>query len=257
MRSKRTLRCVGLIWAAQRNDRRTVLSVSGLVAGYPDAGRVLEGVELSLVEGECVGLMGRNGMGKTTLLRTIMGHLRPQAGQVRIAGEDITGWPPFAVSNRAIAYVPQGREIFKDLSVEENLLLGLIGKKTLRHSVPDSIFLHFPSLADRRKQPAGTLSGGEQQQLALARAIVSRPRLLLLDEPSEGIQPSVVHTLGATVRDIAREQKMSVVLVEQNLDLVLILTTRCVFMENGRIVDQTDTASLRTDTALLDRYLTI
>jgi urea transport system ATP-binding protein len=234
-----------------------MLNLTGLIAGYPDSGRVLEGVELSLAEGECVGLMGRNGMGKTTLLRTIMGHLRPEAGRVRFAGEDITAWPPFAVSNRAIAYVPQGREIFNDFSVEENLLLGLIGKKLRPVIVPDSVFQHFPVLAERRRQTAGTLSGGEQQQLAVARAIVSRPRLLLLDEPSEGIQPSIVQSLGATVATIAREQKMSVVLVEQNLDLVLALTTRCLFMENGRIVDQMDTASLRTDKALLDRYLAI
>ena len=234
-----------------------MLNLTGLIAGYPDGGRVLEGVNLSVSEGECVALMGRNGMGKTTLLRTIMGHLRPEAGQVLFAGKDITAWPPFAVSNAGIAYVPQGREIFKDFSVAENLLLGLLGKTALPAIVPDSIFERFPILAERARQTAGTLSGGEQQQLAVARAIVSRPRLLLLDEPSEGIQPSIVHSLCATVSEIAREQKMGVLLVEQNLDLVLALTTRCLFMENGRIVDWTDTASLRTDTALLDRYLAI
>ena len=234
-----------------------MLSVTALVAGYRDGGRVLGGVELLVSDGECVALMGRNGMGKTTLLRTIMGHLRPERGQVRFAGRDITGWAPYAVSNSGIAYVPQGREIFKDFTVEENLLLGLIGKKAQRAVIPGSVFGYFPVLAERRRQTAGTLSGGEQQQLAVARAIVSRPRLLLLDEPAEGIQPSIVQSLGATLHEIAREEKMSVLLVEQNLDLVLAMSTLCLFMENGRIVDGIDTALLRTDTALLDRYLAI
>ena len=233
-----------------------MLSLTGLIAGYRDGGRVLEGVELSVGEAECVALMGRNGMGKTTLLRTIMGHLRPDAGHVRFAGKDITGRPPYAVSNSGIAYVPQGREIFQDFSVEENLLLGLIGKVRAA-IIPEFVFRYFPILAERRRQTAGTLSGGEQQQLAVARAIVSRPRLLLLDEPAEGIQPSIVQSLGATLGQIAHEEQMSVLLVEQNLDLVLALTTRCLFMENGRIVDHTDTAALRTDAALLDRYLAI
>jgi len=233
------------------------LRVSELVAGYPEGGRVLEGVDLALGQGECVALMGRNGMGKSTLLRTIMGHLRPMAGQVVFGGIDITGWQAYAVSNCGIAYVPQGREIFSDFTVQENLLLGVIGKKDSPAHIPEFAFRHFPILAERRQQTAGTLSGGEQQQLALARAIISRPRLLLLDEPSEGIQPSIVQSIGQAVANIARDQNMSVLLVEQNLDLVLALTTRCLFMENGRIVDQTDSAALRSDTALLDRYLSV
>jgi len=241
----------------RRSERATMLSVIGLVAGYRDGGRVLDGVELRVSDGECVALMGRNGMGKTTLLRAVMGHLRPDAGRIRFAGQDITGRPPYAVSNSGIAYVPQGREIFKDFTVAENLLLGLIGKKARGAVIPGSVFAYFPVLAERRRQMAGTLSGGEQQQLAVARAIVSRPRLLLLDEPAEGIQPSIVQSLGATLRQIAHEEKMSVLLVEQNLELVLAMSARCLFMENGRIVDGTDTAVLRTDAALLDRYLAI
>ncbi len=234
-----------------------MLVIRGLIAGYEDAGTVLEGIDLEVGAGESVALMGRNGMGKTTLLRAIMGHVRPAAGQVTFDGLDLTGRPPFAVSNAGIAYVPQGREIFTDFTVEENLLLGLLGKKGVAARVPDAIYTRFPILAERRAQRAGTMSGGEQQQLAIARAIISRPRLLLLDEPSEGIQPSIVASIAVTVSDISREDGMSVLLVEQSLDLVLALTTRCLFIENGRIVDQTDSPRLRDDSALLDRYLSV
>jgi len=234
-----------------------MLAIRGLIAGYQDAGVVLEGVDLDVGAGESVALMGRNGMGKSTLLRAIMGHVRPTAGQVSFAGLDLTGRPPFAVSQAGIAYVPQGREIFAGFAVEENLLLGLLGKHGMAARVPEAIYRRFPILAERRAQPAGTMSGGEQQQLAIARAIISRPRLLLLDEPSEGIQPSIVASIAATVSAISTEEGMSVLLVEQNLDLVLAVTTRCLFIENGRIVDQTESARLRDDSALLDRYLSV
>jgi branched-chain amino acid transport system ATP-binding protein/urea transport system ATP-binding protein len=234
-----------------------MLVISGLIAGYEDAGIVLEGIDLEVGAGESVALMGRNGMGKTTLLRAIMGHVRPIAGRVTFDGRDLTGRPPFVVSNAGIAYVPQGREIFADFTVEENLLLGLLGKKGGAGRVPDAIYGRFPILAERRGQRAGTMSGGEQQQLAIARAIISRPRLLLLDEPAEGVQPSLVTAIAATVSAISRDEGMSVLLVEQNLDLVLTLTTRCLFVENGRIVDQSESTRLRDDATLLDRYLSV
>ncbi len=234
-----------------------MLVISGLIAGYEDAGIVLEGIDLEVGAGESVALMGRNGMGKTTLLRAIMGHVRPIAGRVTLDGRDLTGRPPFVVSNAGIAYVPQGREIFADFTVEENLLLGLLGKKGGAGRVPDAIYGRFPILAERRGQRAGTMSGGEQQQLAIARAIISRPRLLLLDEPAEGVQPSLVTSIAATVSAISRDEGMSVLLVEQNLDLVLTLTTRCLFVENGRIVDQSESTRLRDDATLLDRYLSV
>ena len=234
-----------------------MLVISGLTAGYEDAGIVLEGIDLEVGAGESVALMGRNGMGKTTLLRAIMGHVRPTAGRVTFDGRDLTGRPPFVVSNAGIAYVPQGREIFTDFTVEENLLLGLLGKKGGAGRVPDAIYRRFPILAERRGQRAGTMSGGEQQQLAIARAIISRPRLLLLDEPAEGVQPSLVTSIAATVSAVSRDEGMSVLLVEQNLDLVLTLTTRCLFVENGRIVDQRESTRLRDDATLLDRYLSV
>ena len=234
-----------------------MLAVRELTAGYAGGSRVLDGVTLDIGAGESVALMGRNGMGKTTLLRALMGHLRLTAGSIVFTGRDLTGQPPYAISNAGIAYVPQGREVFKDFSVEENLLLGLIGKRGLPRRVPDAVYARFPILAERRRQKAGTMSGGEQQQLAIARAIVSRPRLLLLDEPTEGIQPSIVQSLGVAVAAIAREEGMSVLLVEQTLDLVLAVTSRCLFIENGRIVEQAQTDSLRHGGALLERYLSV
>src|SRR5437879_4342892 len=191
-----------------------MLRIRGLVAGYEDAGSVLEGIDLEVAAGESVALMGRNGMGKTTLLRAIMGLLRPTAGEVVLDGVALTGRPPFEISHAGIAYVPQGREIFRDFTVEENLRLGLLGKHGMATRVPDAIYARFPILAERRWQRAETMSGGEQQQLAIARAVVGRPRLLLLDEPSEGIQPSLVESIATTVSAISREDGTSVLLVE-------------------------------------------
>jgi branched-chain amino acid transport system ATP-binding protein/urea transport system ATP-binding protein len=234
-----------------------MLRITGLSAGYPGGGNVLEGIELDIAAGEQIGLMGRNGMGKTTLLRAIMGQLRASAGAVSFDGKAIGSLPSHAISNAGIAYVPQGREVFGDFTVEENLLLGLIGKQAGPVRVPDRVYARFPILQERRRQKAGTLSGGEQQQLAIARAIVSRPRLLLLDEPSEGIQPSIVQSIAREVAAIARENGMALLLVEQNLDLVLALTTRVLFLENGRIVAQAQTSALRQDRSMLDRYLSV
>jgi urea ABC transporter ATP-binding protein UrtE len=234
-----------------------VLTVAALSAGYQAGSDVLRALSLEVAAGETVALMGRNGMGKTTLLRAIMGHLRIAAGRIRFLEHDITRLQPFEISNLGIAYVPQGREIFADFTVEENLLLGVLGKRGLRSRVPARIHDWFPLLAERRRQKAGTLSGGEQQQLAIARALAGEPRLLLLDEPSEGIQPSIVQSLGTTLRRIADAERLTMLLVEQNLDLVLRLAGRCLFIENGRLVDETAPARLRADPSLLHRYLSV
>jgi urea transport system ATP-binding protein len=234
-----------------------LLKVEGLTAGYHDGGIVLDGIDLEVGDGESIALMGRNGMGKTTLLRTIMGHLRPSSGKILFDGVNIAGWQPFRISNAGIGYVPQGREIFKDFTVEQNLVLGLIGKKAQAVRVPEPVYARFPLLKERRLQTAGTLSGGEQQQLAIARAIVSRPRLLLLDEPSEGIQPSIVQSLGLLLAAISSEDRMSILLVEQNLELVLAVTQHCLFIENGRIAAQQAVNTLRSNRGLLDHYLSV
>jgi urea ABC transporter ATP-binding protein UrtE len=235
-----------------------MLSVDGLSVGYTQGGRVLDGLSLAIEPGEAVALLGRNGMGKSTLLKTIAGQLKPQAGRVRLGEEDLTGLPSYRIARAGIGYVPQGREIFGDFTVEENLRMGLLGKAGLGHAVPDWAFALFPILDERRNQRAGTMSGGQQQQLAIMRALVGNPSCLLLDEPSEGIQPSIVHDIGMALRRHARERRLTILLVEQNLDLVSLLATRALFIENGRIVDAvSDIAGLQSNPTLIHRYLSV
>ena len=234
-----------------------MLEISGLEAGYGDS-RVLRGLELSVGGGEMLALLGRNGMGKTTLLRTLMGLLPARAGAIRFEGRDIAGLKPFEIARLGIGYVPQGREIFADFSVEENLVIGQLGHSRLRDgAIPPAIFEDFPILAERRRQRAGTLSGGQQQQLAIARALIAEPRLLLLDEPSEGIQPSIVDEIAETLAEISRARGLTLVLVEQNVEMALDLADRCAFLENGRIVEQGPAEAVRRDQALLHRYLAL
>jgi len=231
-----------------------LLSVSGLRSGYGGS-LVLDGLDLEVAEGEVLALLGRNGMGKTTLLRTLMGLLRPSGGEIRFAGVAIAGRAPFEIARLGLAYVPQGRGLFAALTVEENLRLGALGKAV--RSVPDGLYALFPVLAERRRQAAGTLSGGQQQQLAIARALAGRPRLLLLDEPSEGIQPSIVAELAATLAAVAAAERLSVLLVEQNVEMVLETAGRCAFLEDGRIAAEVDAHRLAREPALLARYLSI
>jgi urea ABC transporter ATP-binding protein UrtE len=234
-----------------------VLTIRDLVAGYHASSEVLRALSLEIAEGEIVALMGRNGMGKSTLLKAIMGHIPIRAGTIRFREHEIIGLRPFEISNLGIAYVPQGREIFGSFTVEENLILGVLGKRHLRRQVPERLYAWFPILEERRRQRGETMSGGEQQQLAIARALIGRPRLLLLDEPSEGIQPSIVQALGTTLGDIAAAEGLTMLLVEQNLDLVTSLASRCLFIQNGRLVDAAEPARLRTDPSLLQRYLSV
>jgi branched-chain amino acid transport system ATP-binding protein/urea transport system ATP-binding protein len=233
-----------------------MLTIEGLVSGYGES-RVLAGLDLALAEGEVVALLGRNGMGKTTLLRSVMGLLRAQAGRVSFKGREITRRRPYEIAKLGIAYVPQGREIFPGFSVEENLLMGLLGKPALGSAPPARIFEHFPILAERRHQTAATLSGGQQQQLAIARALVGRPELLLLDEPSEGIQPSIVEEITDILARIAAEEGLTILLVEQDVEMALALAGRCAFMENGRIVAEHAAAAVREDEGILHRYLAV
>ena len=202
------------------------------------------------VDGERLALLGRNGAGKTTLLKTLMGLIRPRAGTIRLGGQRIDGLPSFQVARAGIGYVPQGREVFAGFSVEENLLLGALSARSL-----DDVYPLFPALAERRRQNAGSLSGGQQQLLAIARVLLAKPRLLLLDEPSEGIQPSIVAEIGALIDRIAREMGLAVLLVEQNVELALGLCRRVAFMERGRITAEHDAAALQRDPAPLEAHL--
>ena len=223
-----------------------LLSIDGLVAGYGE-GTVLDGVGLAIAAGEAVALLGRNGVGKTTLLKTVMGLIRPRAGRIRLSGGDIAGLPPFRVARLGIGYVPQGREVFADLTVEENLIAGNL-------AAPDAAEAYglFPALADKRNEPAGRLSGGQQQQLAIARALMAHPRLLLLDEPTEGIQPSVVGALTETLRQVARARGLAILLVEQNIDMALDLADRALFLDHGHIVADHPAGRLRAEPGLVD-----
>jgi urea ABC transporter ATP-binding protein UrtE len=234
-----------------------MLKVSELRAGYGST-LILSGVCLELQPGEVLALLGRNGAGKTTLMRTIIGLLRPRAGSIDFDGASIVGLPPHRVAQKGIAFVPQGRGIFGKLSVRENLLIGTRAASATARQIPANVFDYFPILTERLEQRGATLSGGEQQMLAIARALCGRPRVLLLDEPSEGIQPSIVHDLGRLLRRIVSDESVAVLLVEQNLDLALQLADRALIMEKGSIVREARAAEFRDEEILnLQEFLAI
>lgn len=229
----------------------TLLEVDGVTAGYAES-QVLHSVSLRLEDGEAVCILGRNGVGKTTLAKSIMGLLPSRAGNIRFEDREITRWPTHQIARAGIAYVPQGREIFGGLTVEENLLLGMGGRK----KIPSSVCEMFPILEQRRRQRAGTMSGGEQQQLAIARALVSDPKVLILDEPSEGIQVSTVLALREILRRLCQELGLAILLVEQDLEFALDVGERGYVMEKGRIVASGTRDELR-HSEVVELFLTI
>jgi branched-chain amino acid transport system ATP-binding protein len=185
--------------------------------------------------GEIVAVIGRNGVGKSTMMRCLIGQLRVWGGTIRFRGNDIAHEPPERRAGLGFGYIPQGREVFARMTVEENLQVGeMIGSRTER-KLYDMVYEFFPVLAERRHQRAGTMSGGQQQQLSIGRAMIGNPDLLLLDEPSEGIQPSIVMDITRVIRRVNRELGTTVLLVEQNLDVILSLAQRCYVMDKGRI----------------------
>lgn len=212
-----------------------VLEVSGLWANY-GATPILQGVDMRIGKGEIVGLIGRNGVGKTTTMRCLIGQLRATAGSIRVLGQDLTGQPPDAFARLGIGYIPQGREVFPRMTVAENLAVGELIGGPRGKKLPDLVYQYFPRLAERRQQMAGTMSGGEQQQLAIGRALIGNPALMLLDEPSEGIQPSIVQMICGALKSIRDELGTTILFVEQNLDTILAIAERCYVMEKGRIV---------------------
>ena len=230
------------------------LSVQGLRAGY--GGKpVLQGIDVNVQRGEIVAVIGRNGVGKSTLMRALIGLLPTMGGQVRFGGNEIAGLPPNLRARLGIGYVPQGRDVFPRLTVEENLAVG----EAMRRATPaeyDRTYALFPILRERRRQRAGTLSGGQQQQLAIGRVLVGRPSLLLLDEPSEGIQPSVVQDIARIMVGLNHETGITVVLVEQNLDMIRMMAQRCYVMDKGRITAELGAAELH-DRAEMRRYLAV
>jgi len=215
-----------------------MLLVESLSVAYGQS-QVLFDVTLDVPEGKVVCLMGRNGVGKTTLLKSIMGLLRPRSGKVSFLDTNITNWPAYRRARAEIGYVPQGRHIFPFLNVHENLLMGLEGTKTKKSSnlqAIEEMYSLFPALQVYSTKAAGTLSGGQQQQLALARALVRRPRLLLLDEPTEGLQPSIVQEIEELIQGLREQQGTSILLVEQFLEFALTVSDHCFLMEKGEII---------------------
>jgi urea ABC transporter ATP-binding protein UrtE len=212
---------------------------------YRGPNHVLRGVSLDVEEGQVVALLGRNGMGKTTLLRSIMGLTPARSGCIRFQGKEMTRLSPHKVAQLGVGYVPQGREIFAFHSVAENLRLGRSGLRD--KTIPEEIYDYFGILKERAVQRGGTLSGGEQQMLAIGRALARRPRLLLLDEPSEGIQPSIVQLICQIMNRINREQGTTVLLVEQNVDFAFGMAHYCYILEKGEICNQGPVEYIRTD----------
>jgi urea transport system ATP-binding protein len=221
-----------------------LLNLRQLGAAYGKA-PVLFDIDLDMKPATATAVLGRNGVGKTTLLRTIVGLHKLSDGQILLNGDSIGPLPAYRRARRGIGFVPQGRHVFPHLSVEENLIVGLSaldGRKTKDQGVPDYVWDLFPKLRDIRRRQAGFLSGGEQQQLAIGRALAGRPQLLLLDEPTEGVQPSVVQHIQTALGRIRAELKVGVIIVEQKLDFAWAFADRYVVMQRGRIVSQGATA---------------
>jgi branched-chain amino acid transport system ATP-binding protein len=233
-----------------------MLEIKNLVVNY-GAISALHGISLSVPNGKIVTLIGANGAGKTTTLKTISGLVKPHGGEIFYDGKNIASLPPHEIVARGISQSPEGRMIFANLTVLENLQLGAYLQKD-RHIIGrelERVFVLFPRLKEREKQIAGTLSGGEQQMLAIGRALMSRPRLLLLDEPSLGLAPLLVKTIFEKVIEINREQGLTILLVEQNANLALEISHFGYVLETGKVVLQGDSAELRQNPRVKSAYL--
>ena len=222
---------------------------------YYGESHILRDVSLHVPQGACVCLMGRNGVGKTTLLKCIMGLLPIRAGQIRFDGQDIAARPADVRPRIGIGFVPQGREIFAQLTVEENLRIGLSARRDGLKEIPERIFELFPVLKQMLRRRGGDLSGGQQQQLAIGRALAIDPKLLILDEPTEGIQPNIVREIGDIIIRLNREENLTVILVEQKLKFARRVGQRFHLMEKGRIVAQGAMEEL--DDGLISRHLAV
>ena len=225
-----------------------MLAIDHLNVYYGES-HILRDVALEVPEHRVVCLMGRNGAGKTTLLKSVIGLLPPRSGRVLLHGEDITRRSPDERARRGMGYVPQGREILPQLTVHENLTLGLMAGAASNGGVPEEVFQLFPVLKSMLKRRGGDLSGGQQQQLAIARALVARPKLLLLDEPTEGIQPSIIDEIEDVIARIKEQKTVSILLVEQYLEFAWRLADYYYIMEKGSIVAQGTTKELSEEIA--------
>ena len=212
-----------------------MLSVKNIFAGYGNI-TVLKDVTFHLNKNNIIGVLGRNGMGKSTLIRVLSGLILPSKGVIELMGENITNYAPHVRAQKRITTIVQGRGIFPKLSVYENLLMGMISQKRKINSRLDEVFSYFPIISNRLHQTAGTLSGGEQQMLAIGRAIMTDPEIMLLDEPSDGIMPALVDEITNTLKKINQTNNISMIIVEQNVPMIFSLTDNCIILEKGRIV---------------------
>lgn len=253
-----------------------MLSLNDITVAY-DGSRILRGVSLTVGPGEVVCLMGRNGVGKTTTLKAIVGHVRPESGSVRLGDATLTGLSPDRRARLGLGYVPQGRDIFPNLTVDENLRIGAIAQGRRLNGELERVFDLFPVLRDMPSRKGGVLSGGQQQQLAIGRALLTNPSVLLLDEPTEGIQPNVIDQIGDTIkrlrthglgaphdyaeeigdaiRRLRAEARIGILLVEQYLDFCLEVGDRFYVMDRGAVVAQGSIGTL--DDAIVKQYLTV
>lgn len=213
------------------------------IDSYYGESRIISSLSLNVEKGKIVCLIGRNGVGKSTTLKSIMGLVRTPKGSILLDGEEIIKTPTYNRVRKGIGYVPQGRDIFPQMTVYENLMLGLQARGS-KKEMPEYIYKLFPILKKFEKRKGGDLSGGQQQQLAIARALVTEPKILILDEPTEGIQPSVIQDIGNVIRKINRELGLTVLIVEQYLDFVLGISDYLYLMEKGEIILQGNTAEL-------------
>jgi branched-chain amino acid transport system ATP-binding protein len=235
--------------------KEIVLSTLNLRSGY--GGKpVLQGIDMDVREGEIVAVIGRNGVGKSTLMRTLIGLLPPTEGSIVFEGRDVSSLVAHRRARLGIGYVPQGRDVFPRMSVEENLKVGEMAGRKVEPEDYRRVYGTFPILAERRTQQAGTLSGGQQQQLAIGRVMISNPSLILLDEPSEGIQPSIVQDIARTIVDLNRQTDVTIIFVEQNLDMIRAMAQRCYVMDKGRIVAALTPADL-DDREVVRRHLAV
>lgn len=236
-------------------NQNALMSIQQLHINY-DSTPILHGIDIEVHRAEIVAIIGRNGMGKSTLMKACIGLLPARAGKISYDGTDITNMPANKRARLGIGYVPQGREIFANMTVEENLIVGELVNSSKSRKLYNQVYDYFPFLSERRRQKSGDLSGGQQQMLAIGRALVGNPDMLLLDEPSEGIQPSISQEISRNVSRMNADLGLTVLFVEQNVDMITSLAQRCYVLNKGEIVEQLSCNEL-ADTGTLQRYLAL